>query len=135
MRISVKNCIGYTGQIPKNHDFRNIEKSAPSKIEILVEISMLFYDMVNRPTSGDLNPIFDTDFSRRVRCYQFPICLMVPERLYQTSAETLAFSSFATSLRNHILHRTEEILLFLLLLPGFLWDPRGVPVGSQSADP
>ena len=42
IRISVKNCIGYIGQIPKNHDFRKFEKPAPSKIEHLVEISMFF---------------------------------------------------------------------------------------------
>ena len=58
---------------------------------------------------------------------------MVPERRFQKSAETRVFSSFATSLRNHILHRTEEILL--LLLPRSLWDPRGVPMGSQGMDP
>ena len=75
MKKSVNNCIGYIGQIPKNHDFRKFETSAPSNIENLVEISMFFYDMVNRPTSGDLNPIFDTDFSRRVGCYQFPMFL------------------------------------------------------------
>ena len=73
MKKSVKNCIGYIGQIPKNHDFRKFEKSAPSNIENLVEISMFFYDMVNRPTYGDLNPIFDTDFSRRIGWYRSPI--------------------------------------------------------------
>ena len=60
---------------PKIEIFENFEKSAPSKIENLVEISMFFYDMVNRPTSGDLNPIFDTDFSRRIGWYRSPICL------------------------------------------------------------
>ena len=73
MKKSVNNCIGYMGQIPKNHDVRKFEKSAPSKIEIFVEISMFFYDMVNRPASRDLKPIFETDFSRRARWYQFPI--------------------------------------------------------------
>ena len=62
MKKSVNDCIGYIGQIPKNHDFRKLEKSALSKIEILVEISMFFNDMVNRPTSGGLKPIFDTEF-------------------------------------------------------------------------
>ena len=63
MSKSVKNCIGYIGQIVRNRGVRKFEAYAPSKIENLVEISMLFYDMV---TYGDLNPIFDTDFSRRI---------------------------------------------------------------------
>ena len=46
-----KNCIGYIGQTPKNRDFRKFEKSAPPKIEHLVEISMLFYDRVIRRAS------------------------------------------------------------------------------------
>ena len=75
MKKSGKNCIGYIGQIPKNYDFRKFENSAPSKIENLIEISMIFYDMVNRPTYGDLNPIFDTDFSRRIGWYRSPNCL------------------------------------------------------------
>ena len=81
MKKSVNNCIGYIGQTQTNHDFRNIGKFTPSKIETFVEISMLFYDMVNRPTSGDLNPIFDTDFSRRVRCYQFQIFYISKKKL------------------------------------------------------
>ena len=100
MKKSANNCIGYIGQTSQNRDVRKFEKSAPSKIENLVETSMFFYDMVNRPTSGDLNPIFDTDFSRRVRCYRFPNFYIVPERLFQSSAETRAFSSFATSKKN-----------------------------------
>ena len=72
MKKSVTNCIGYIGQIPKSRDFRKSEKSASSKIENIVEISMVFYDMVNRPTYGDLNPIFDTDFSRRIGWYRSP---------------------------------------------------------------
>ena len=79
----------WDGEIAKNQDFRKIEKSAPSKIENQVEISMVFYDMVNRPTYGDLNHIFDTDFSRRVGWYQFPNFYMVPERYFQTSAKSL----------------------------------------------
>ena len=75
MKKSVKNCIGYIGQTSQNRDFRKSEKAAPSKIEHPVENSMFFDDMVNRPTSGDLNPIFDTDFSRRVGWYQFPMFL------------------------------------------------------------
>ena len=71
MKKSFKNCIGYIGQIFKNRDFRKSEKSAPSNIEHLVEISMFVYDMVNRPTYGD-PPIFDTDFSRRIDWYQSP---------------------------------------------------------------
>ena len=84
---SVKNRIGYIGQIFKNHDFRTSGKSTPSKIEMSIEISMSFYDMVNRPASRDLNPIFDTYFSRRIRRYQFPFFCMVPERLFQKSTE------------------------------------------------
>ena len=60
----------------------------------------------------------------------------VREKLFQKSADTQDFSSFATSLRNQILHRTEEVrLLLLLLLPRSLWDPRGDPMGSQDMDP
>ena len=70
MKKSAKNCIGYIGQTSKNRDFRKFEKSAPSKIENLVNISMFLFDMVNRPTYGDLNPIFDTDFSRRIGWYR-----------------------------------------------------------------
>ena len=75
MKKSVNNCIGYNGQIPKHRDFRKFEKSAFSKIENLVDISMYFNDRVIRPLYGDLNPIIDTDFSRRVGWYQFPIFL------------------------------------------------------------
>ena len=97
MKKNVKNCIGHIGQIPKNLDFRKFEKSAPSKIEKLVEISMFFYDRVKRPTYGDLNPIFDTGFSRRIGWYLSPIFYMVPECLFQKSIETLYFFfSFAT---------------------------------------
>ena len=63
MKKSVKNCIG----------FEHSKKAAPANIEILVEISMFFYDRVNRPASGDLNPIFDTDCSRRIGWYWSPI--------------------------------------------------------------
>ena len=48
---SAKNCTGYIGQTSKNRDFRKIEKSAPSKIENLVEIELLFNEMVMCPTS------------------------------------------------------------------------------------
>merc|ERR1711953_938630 len=51
MKKSAKNCIGYIGQTSKNRDVRKSEKSAPSKIENLVEVSMFFYEMVIRPTS------------------------------------------------------------------------------------
>ena len=51
VKKSAKNCIGYIGQTSKNRDFRKFEKSAPSKIENLVEISMFFNDRVIRPTS------------------------------------------------------------------------------------
>ena len=51
MKKSVKNCIGYIGQINKHRDFRKFEKSAPSKIENLVEISVFFNEMVIRPTN------------------------------------------------------------------------------------
>ena len=73
MKKSANNCIGYIGQTTQNHDFWNFEKSAPPKIENLVEISLFFYDKVIRRASGDLNPIFDTDFSRRIGWYQSPI--------------------------------------------------------------
>ena len=42
MKKRVNNCTGYIGQIQKNRDFRKFEKSAPSNIEHLVEISMFF---------------------------------------------------------------------------------------------
>ena len=93
MKKSVKNCIGYIGQISKNHDVRKFEKSAPSKIENLVDISMFFYDRANRPASGDLNPIFDTDFSRRIGCYWSPIFYMVPEWFLQIFAKSRVFFS------------------------------------------
>ena len=76
MEKSVNNCIGYIGQTSKNRYFRKFEKSAPPNIEHLVEISMFVYDRVNRPTYGDLNPIFDTDFSRRIDWYRSPTFLM-----------------------------------------------------------
>ena len=56
MKKSVKHCIGYTGQIPTNLDFRKFEKSAPSKIENLVEISVFFNETVIRPTSKRPSP-------------------------------------------------------------------------------
>ena len=43
MKKSVKNSIGCIGQIPKHRDFRKFEKSAPSKIEHLVEFSMFLF--------------------------------------------------------------------------------------------
>ena len=97
MKKNVKNCIGCIGQIPKDHDFRNSEKSAPSKIENLVENLMFFYDRVNRPTYGDLNPIIDTDFSRRIGWYWSPMFYIVPERLFQKSAKTRVCLSFVIS--------------------------------------
>ena len=42
-------------------------KSATTNIEIVEEISMFFYERVNRVTSRDYNPIFDTDFASLVR--------------------------------------------------------------------
>ena len=51
MKKSAKNCIGYIGQTSKNRDFRKFEKSAPLKIENLVENSMFFNETVIRPTS------------------------------------------------------------------------------------
>ena len=75
MKKSVNNYIGYIGQIHENRDFRKSEKSAPSNIEHLVEISLFFYDVVNRPASGDLNTISDTDFSRRIGWYWSPFFL------------------------------------------------------------
>ena len=102
MKKSVNNCIGYIGQISKNLDFRKFEKSAPSNIEHLVEISMLFYDMVKRPTYGDLKPIFDTDFSRRIGWYWSLIFYTVPERLFQQSAKTLVFPSFDFSFKTKV---------------------------------
>ena len=65
MNIQAKNCIGYIGQTLKDLDFHKFEKSAPSKIENLVELSLFFHDVVNRPTY-ETYPIFDTDFSRRI---------------------------------------------------------------------
>ena len=149
MTKSVKNCIGYIGQIPKNHDFRKIEKSAPSKIEILVEISMFFmtWSTVQHPET--LTPssilIFQGASVGTLRLFK-----VVPEWLFQKSAETLVVvSSFATSLRNHILYRTEGILLLLqgslgdtgsqgrpYGVPGYgsLWGS-WVPMGSQGMDP
>ena len=62
-----KQLWGYIGQILNNCDFRQIEKSAPSNIKHHIENSMFFYDRVNRLASRDLEPIFDTDVSRRVR--------------------------------------------------------------------
>ena len=70
VKVLAKNCIGDIGQIHKDRDFRRFGKSAPSKIENHVEISMFSYDMVNRPTSRDLNPIFDTECSPCVRFLQ-----------------------------------------------------------------
>ena len=58
--------------------------------------------MANRPASGDLNPIFDTDFSRRIGWYQSPIFYMVPGELFQKSSELQFFVRFATSLRYHM---------------------------------
>ena len=51
IELWLNNCIGYIGQTTKNRDFRKFEKSAPSKIEFLFEISLLFNEMVFRPTS------------------------------------------------------------------------------------
>ena len=99
MKKSVNNCIGYIGQIPSNHDFRKFEKSVPSKIENLPEISMFSYDVVNRPTYGDLNPIFDTDFSKAHRLVLVSD-YTVPERLFQTSVKTRVCSSFDFVLKN-----------------------------------
>ena len=51
VKILAKNCIGCNGQKLKNRDFRKFRKSAPWKIENLVEISVFFNEMVIRPTN------------------------------------------------------------------------------------
>ena len=51
MKKSVNNCIGYNGQTSTILDFPKFQRSAPSKIENLVEISMFFNEMVIRPTN------------------------------------------------------------------------------------
>ena len=51
MKILAKNGTGYNGQKSKNRDFRKFRKSAPWKIENLVEISVFFNEMVIRPTN------------------------------------------------------------------------------------
>ena len=51
VKILAKNCTGYNGKKSKNRDFRKFRKSAPWKIENLVEISMFFNEMVIRPTN------------------------------------------------------------------------------------
>ena len=92
-----KNCIGYIRQIRKHHDFRKFINPHPRTSKISSKFQC-FYDRVIRPASRNLNPIFDTYFSRRIGWYQSPIFYTVPERLFQTRV----FLSFATSLRNHM---------------------------------
>ena len=64
---------------PKNQKSGNknqkIEKSATSTIEIVEEIWMFFYERVNRITSRDYDPIFDTDFAGLIRYHRFPSLL------------------------------------------------------------
>ena len=88
MKLSVKSCIGYIGQIPKKHDFRNIEKSAPLKIGILVENSMFLvkWSTVQHPET--LTPSSILIFQGAMDATSFRFFHMVPERLFQTSAET-----------------------------------------------
>ena len=42
MKVLAKSCIGYTGPILKNRDFRKSRKNAPSKIEISLTFQRLF---------------------------------------------------------------------------------------------
>ena len=51
VKILAKNCTGYNGQKSKNRDFRKFRKSAPWKIVFLLKISMIFNEMVIRPTN------------------------------------------------------------------------------------
>ena len=71
--------LGAAASIHPRMLFRKFEKSAPSKIENLIEYSIFFYDMVNRPTSRDLNPIFDTDFQGALDGTSFRFVYMVSE--------------------------------------------------------
>ena len=68
-----------------------IEKSPTSKIEIVKEISMFLYKRLNRITSRDDNPIFDTDFASLVRLIGFCTFYMVLERLIWKSVDPLVW--------------------------------------------
>ena len=72
MKKSVNNFIEWIGQTEKS-GFSNIRRIRTLESRNLRRIYNVFYDMVNRPTYGDLNPIFDTDFSRRIGWYRFSI--------------------------------------------------------------
>ena len=81
--------------------------------------------MVNRPTSGDLNPIFDADYSRRIGCYLFPIFLWFQRNVFKNRLKLFFFWSFATSSSTWIPMGSQGM------------DPWGswVPMGSQGMEP
>ena len=79
MKKSVKNCIGYIGQIPKNRDFRKFEKSAPSKIEKIIEFSMLFMTWSTVQRLETLTPSSILIFQGALDGTSFRCFYMVPE--------------------------------------------------------
>ena len=94
MKLLAKNCIGYIGQIIQNRDVRKFEKSAPSKIEIFVEFTMFFMTWSTVQHMETLTPSSILIFQGALVGTGFRFLNMVPERLFQTSAEAQFFSSF-----------------------------------------
>ena len=81
MKKSVKSCIGYIGQIPKNRDVRTFEKSAPLNVEHLVEISKFQHPETLTPSSILV-------FQGALDATSFRFVYMVPKRLFQKSVQT-----------------------------------------------
>ena len=88
--------------------------SATSKIEIIEEMSMFVYETVNRITSRDYNPIFDTDFASLVRCNRFP------SLLYGSAATFLKIGLWYGGAASSFIPRFSVRILVFYTLQGFL---------------